>query len=167
MSISWPGHIKDVGGVRSQFHHMIDVVPTILEAAGIRAPESVDGIAQKPIEGVSMAYTFDSANAKAPSRRDTQYFADAQLAIHRAALARYENDRRAEGMLHASEPAVRTVEHWRGVTLPMGLLYERAAVEFWEGVAAPARMDAVTGDRLRAQDDGARIDANEDAGERS
>ena len=74
MSISWPGHIKDVGGIRSQFHHIIDIVPTILEAAGIQAPETVDGIAQKPIEGVSMAYTFDSANAKAPSKRDTQYF---------------------------------------------------------------------------------------------
>jgi arylsulfatase A-like enzyme len=74
MSISWPGHIKDVGGIRSQFHHMIDIVPTILEAAGIQAPATVNGIAQKPIEGVSMAYTFDSANAKAPSKRDTQYF---------------------------------------------------------------------------------------------
>ena len=66
MAISWPGHIKDVGGIRSQFHHIIDIVPTILEAAGIQAPETVNGIAQKPIEGVSMAYTFDSANAKAP-----------------------------------------------------------------------------------------------------
>ena len=74
MSISWPGHIKDVGGIRQQFHHMIDIVPTILEAAGIQAPETVNGIVQKPIEGVSMAYTFDSANAKAPSKRDTQYF---------------------------------------------------------------------------------------------
>ena len=74
MSISWPGHIKDVGGIRPQFHHIIDIVPTILEAAGIRAPETVDGIAQRPIEGVSMAYTFDSANAKAASKRDTQYF---------------------------------------------------------------------------------------------
>jgi arylsulfatase len=74
MAISWPGHIKDVGGIRPQFHHIIDIVPTILEAAGLQAPESVDGIAQKPIEGVSMAYTFDSANAKAPSKRDTQYF---------------------------------------------------------------------------------------------
>ena len=72
--MSWPGHIKDAGGVRSQFHHMIDIVPTILEAAGIQAPEMVDGIAQKPIEGVSMAYTFDSSNAKAPSKRETQYF---------------------------------------------------------------------------------------------
>ena len=66
MVISWPGHIKDAGGIRNQFHHIIDIVPTILEAAGIRAPETVNGIAQKPIEGVSMAYTFDNANAKLP-----------------------------------------------------------------------------------------------------
>jgi arylsulfatase A-like enzyme len=74
MSISWPGHIEDVGSIRTQFHHIIDIVPTILEVAGIQAPETVNGIAQKPIEGVSMTYTFDSANAKAPSKRDTQYF---------------------------------------------------------------------------------------------
>jgi arylsulfatase A-like enzyme len=74
MSISWPGHIKDLGGIRSQFHHIIDIVPTILEVAGIQAPATVNGIAQKPIEGISMAYTFDSANANAPSKRDTQYF---------------------------------------------------------------------------------------------
>jgi arylsulfatase A-like enzyme len=74
MAISWPGHIKDVGGIRSQFHHIIDIVPTILEAAGIQAPATVNGITQKPIEGVSMAYTFDKANANAPSKRDTQYF---------------------------------------------------------------------------------------------
>jgi arylsulfatase A-like enzyme len=74
MVMSWPGHIKDAGGIRTQFHHMIDVVPTILEATGIQAPVMVDGIAQKPIEGVSMAYTWDKANAKAPSKRETQYF---------------------------------------------------------------------------------------------
>jgi arylsulfatase len=76
MVISWPGHIKDVGGIRTQFHHMIDIVPTILEATGIQAPNMVNGIKQKPIEGVSMAYTFDPAAAgpKAPSKRDTQYF---------------------------------------------------------------------------------------------
>ena len=74
MAISWPGHIKDVGGIRAQFHHMIDIVPTILEVTGIQAPDTVNGIKQKPIEGISMAYTFDSANAKAPSKRDTQYF---------------------------------------------------------------------------------------------
>jgi arylsulfatase len=74
MAISWPGHIKDLGGIRSQFHHIIDIVPTILEATGIQAPSTVNGIAQKPIEGVSMVYTFDQANANAPSKRDTQYF---------------------------------------------------------------------------------------------
>jgi len=74
LAISWPGHIKDVGAVRHQFHHMIDIVPTILEATGIKAPQQVDGIAQKAIEGVSMAYTFDAANANAPSARKTQYF---------------------------------------------------------------------------------------------
>jgi arylsulfatase A-like enzyme len=74
LAISWPGHINDVGGIRTQFHHIVDVVPTILEAAGIKAPTTVDGIAQKPIEGVSMGYTFDKANADAPSKRETQYF---------------------------------------------------------------------------------------------
>ena len=74
LAISWPGHIKDVGGIRTQFHHVIDIVPTILEATGIKAPEVVNGIKQMPIEGVSMAYTFDQANATAPSKRDTQYF---------------------------------------------------------------------------------------------
>ena len=74
MAISWPDRIKDAGGVRHQFHHIIDIVPTILEAAGIRAPQMVDGIKQKPIEGVSMVYTFDKANANAPSTRTTQYF---------------------------------------------------------------------------------------------
>ena len=74
MVVSWPARIKDKGGLRQQFVHVIDVVPTILEAAGLRAPEVVDGIAQKPIEGSSFLYTFDSKNAKAPSRHKTQYF---------------------------------------------------------------------------------------------
>ena len=74
MAISWPAKIKDKGGIRWQFHHVIDIVPTLLEATGIPAPVMVDGIAQKPIEGVSMAYTFDKANADAPSPHRTQYF---------------------------------------------------------------------------------------------
>jgi len=74
MAISWPGHIADVGGIRHQFSHLIDIVPTILEATGIPAPDMIDGIKQKPIEGVSMAYTWDKANANAPSRHTTQYF---------------------------------------------------------------------------------------------
>jgi arylsulfatase len=74
MVIAWPKVIKDAGGVRNQFHHFIDIVPTILEAAGIPAPVMVNGVAQKPIEGVSMVYTFDKANANAPSKHRTQYF---------------------------------------------------------------------------------------------
>jgi arylsulfatase A-like enzyme len=74
MVISWPGHITDAGGIRNQFHHVIDIVPTILEVTGIEAPDVIDGIDQAPIEGVSLAYTFDKANADAPSRHRTQYF---------------------------------------------------------------------------------------------
>ena len=58
MFISWPAHISDTGKVRAQFHHSIDVLPTILEVVGIAEPATVNGVAQKPIEGVSMAYTF-------------------------------------------------------------------------------------------------------------
>ena len=74
MAIAWPARIKDAGGIRNQFHHVIDVVPTILEATGVAAPATVDGISQKPIEGVSMVYSWDKANAGAPSARKTQYF---------------------------------------------------------------------------------------------
>jgi len=72
--MSWPGHINDVGGVRSQFHHMIDIAPTILEAAGIPVPDAINGVPQRPMDGVSMTYTWDKANANAPSKRSTQYF---------------------------------------------------------------------------------------------
>ena len=74
MVMAWPNRIKDAGGIRTQFHHLIDIVPTILEVTGIKAPVMVDGVAQKPIEGVSMAYTWDKANATAASTRTTQYF---------------------------------------------------------------------------------------------
>ena len=72
MCMAWPARIKDKGGIRNQFHHVIDIVPTILEAAGLPEPKMVNGIAQKPIEGTSMVYTWDKANA--PDRRTTQYF---------------------------------------------------------------------------------------------
>ena len=74
MAIAWPGHITDKGGIRNQFHHVIDVVPTLLEVTGVAAPVMVDGVGQKPIEGVSMAYSFDKANANTPSPHKTQYF---------------------------------------------------------------------------------------------
>ncbi len=70
--ISWPTRIKDKGGIRTQFHHVIDIAPTILEACGVQAPAVLNGVPQKPIEGVSMVYSFD--DAKAPSKRRTQYF---------------------------------------------------------------------------------------------
>ncbi len=74
MVVSWPARIKDKGALREQFVHVIDVVPTLLEVAGLKAPTVVDGIKQKPIEGTSFAYTFDAKNAKAPERHKTQYF---------------------------------------------------------------------------------------------
>jgi arylsulfatase len=77
--VYWPKGIRARGEVRTQFHHVIDVVPTILEACRIPEPKTVNGIPQKPIEGVSMLYSFDDANAK--SRRTTQYF---ELATNRA-----------------------------------------------------------------------------------
>ena len=72
--MSWPKVIKDTDKVRSQFHHAIDIAPTILDVVGIKEPASLAGVPQKPIEGVSMAYTFDPANATAESTRKTQYF---------------------------------------------------------------------------------------------
>ena len=73
MAVSWPRGIAARGELRTQFHHVIDLVPTILDAAGItRADAVVNGVEQKPIEGVSMRYSFD--DAAAPSRRTTQYF---------------------------------------------------------------------------------------------
>jgi arylsulfatase A-like enzyme len=72
MVMAWPARIKDAGGIRNQFHHVIDIVPTILEAAGLQVPVSVNGIAQKPLEGVSMVYTWDNAGAE--GRRTSQYF---------------------------------------------------------------------------------------------
>ena len=74
VAMSWPGHINDAGGIRRQFHHLIDIAPTILEATGIPLPETLNGIKQRPMDGVSMAYTWDKANANAPSRHTTQYF---------------------------------------------------------------------------------------------
>ena len=70
--ISWPARIKTKGEMRSQFQHVVDIGPTILEAAGLPEPKTVNGVTQTPMEGVSMVYTFD--DAKAPERHKTQYF---------------------------------------------------------------------------------------------
>jgi arylsulfatase len=72
MVISWPARIKDKGGLRQQFCHVIDIVPTIYEAAKIVPPSSLNGTPQKPLDGTSLVYTFD--NAKSPTRHTTQYF---------------------------------------------------------------------------------------------
>ena len=77
--VHWPKGIKAKGEIRDQFHHVIDIVPTILEACQIPEPTVVNGILQKPIEGVSMLYSFEDSKAK--SRRTTQYF---ELAANRA-----------------------------------------------------------------------------------
>ncbi len=72
MVISWPGHIRDTGGIRSQFVHVIDVMPTVLEAAGVSQPSTVNGVVQQPIDGMSFSSTL--TNAAAPEYRSTQYF---------------------------------------------------------------------------------------------
>jgi len=74
MAISWPKVIKDKGGIRNQFHHVVDIAPTILDVTGIPLPDEIDGIKQNPMEGVSMASTFDRKNTDAPSTHKTQYF---------------------------------------------------------------------------------------------
>ena len=101
--MAWPGRIKDAGGIRNQFHHVIDIVPTILEATGIPAPATVDGIAQKPIEGVSMAYTLDKANANAPSRAQDAVLRDVRQPRHLP--------RRLDRQHRADQPAVGARRH--------------------------------------------------------
>ena len=79
MIIRWPKTIKDAGGLRSQYHHMIDITPTVLELLGVQQPRVVNGVDQRPMDGLSMAYSF--ADAKASSRREAQYY---EMLGHRA-----------------------------------------------------------------------------------
>jgi len=72
--VHWPGGLEDKGAIRQQFHHVIDVVPTVLDLLDIQAPEAYQGTPQVPMQGTSMAYTFLPENADAPSRKETQYF---------------------------------------------------------------------------------------------
>ncbi|MGZ6266021.1 MAG: PadR family transcriptional regulator [Candidatus Limnocylindrales bacterium] len=83
-----------------------------------------------------------------------------QLEVHRAQLAEYQAGQRAEAGTNGSGGVSRSLEHWRGVTLPMGLLYERAAVVFWAGVVGSVAAEETAADRARAEDDGASIAAN-------
>jgi arylsulfatase len=77
--VHWPAGIRARGGVRTQYAHIIDIVPTVLDALGVDPPEAIRGVTQSPIHGVSFAHTFDDASA--PSRRHTQYF---EMLGHRA-----------------------------------------------------------------------------------
>ena len=79
MIVHWPKTIKDKGGIRGQYHHMIDITPTVLEMIGLQQPRVVNGVDQRPMDGMSLAYTF--SDAKAPSRRETQYY---EMLGHRA-----------------------------------------------------------------------------------
>ena len=70
--MSWPARIKNFGAIRTQYHHLVDVVLTLLDVAGLPAPSSVNGVPQMPLPGVSLAYTFTDANA--PTRKRVQYY---------------------------------------------------------------------------------------------
>jgi PadR family transcriptional regulator AphA len=95
------------------------------------------------------------------STDDRRAIAVVQLAIHRAALAQYEDDLHAEGVPDGSDSSARTVERWRGVTLPMGLLYERAAVQFWDSVAGGTPVDGAAADGLHTESHGSRLASND------
>jgi len=101
--ISWPAKINPAEKPRSQFHHVIDIVPTILEVTGIEAPIKVNGIDQKPIEGVSMAYTFQKA--KESGHRITQYFeVDGSRAIyHKGWVAAVHHTKKEENSFDLQE----------------------------------------------------------------
>src|SRR5438874_3856646 len=98
--ISWPAKIREKGGVRTQFHHITDIMPTIIEVAGIHAPDTLNGVAQKPIEGVSMVYTFN--DAKASDRRKCQIF---ELVSNRGM---YQNGWMASSLAYLPWAATRT-----------------------------------------------------------
>ncbi len=77
--VHWPSHIRDQGGIRTQYHHVIDILPTVLECVGIEAPEEYRGTPQLPVEGMSLAYSFDAPSE--PGQRRVQYY---EMLGHRA-----------------------------------------------------------------------------------
>lgn len=72
--VNWPAGIHDAGGIRTQFHHVTDITPTLLEIVGVHPPELLNGVAQMPVHGESLAYTFDAGNRELPTRKQSQYF---------------------------------------------------------------------------------------------
>jgi arylsulfatase len=100
MIVCWPAKITDKGGLRSQFHHVIDIMPTLLEVAGVPAPDVLNGMAQKPIDGVSLTYTFGDATAA--DRRKTQVF---EIGVNRGI---YQNGWFASSLAFAPWQPVRT-----------------------------------------------------------
>jgi Sulfatase len=111
MVISWPAKIKDTGGVRTQFHHVIDIMPTLLEAAGIRPPTVLHGVTQQPIDGLSMLYSFD--HPAAPSTRTTQYFEIAEsVSIYHDGWVAATTPPAHEGMIVQPFPDDLEERHW-------------------------------------------------------
>ncbi|WP_205873105.1 arylsulfatase [Mycobacterium camsae] len=127
-AISWPRGITAAGEQRGQFHHVIDVMPTILEAAGIEMPARVNGVTQKPVEGVSMRYSFDHPDVE--SRRTTQYF---EIFGNRAIY----HDGWIASCFHGRLPWVRTGQHPFGETERWELYH--LADDFSQGVDLAAR----------------------------
>ncbi len=122
MAVSWPARIKDKGGLREQFCHVIDIVPTILEVTGIPAPEMVDGIKQAPIEGTSLAYTFDAAERRgAVAAHDPVLRDDGPMgALSRRLAAQHQGESGAVGSLRrrqsrpAQQPGARALRPHHG-----------------------------------------------------
>jgi len=111
MVISWPQRIKDQGGIRTQFHHVIDVMPTLLDAAGIQPPTTLYGITQQPIEGTSMMYSF--GNAAAPTTRVTQYFDIAEnVGIYHDGWVAATTPLTGQGMIAGSHSSDLEDRHW-------------------------------------------------------
>jgi arylsulfatase len=124
--VHWPNAIKAKGEVRSQFHYVIDVAPTLLEAAGVPEPVFVNGVQQRPIEGVSMAYSFD--DAQAPERHETYFEMFGNRGIYHkgwTAVTRHRTpwefrDREATGLRRRRVGAIRHINGLEPVERPGG-----------------------------------------------
>ncbi len=154
--VHWPKGIKAKGEIRSQFSHVIDVAPTVLEAAGIPEPLSVDGIEQDPIEGVSMLYSFN--DAKAAERHETQYF---EVMGNRAHLPQglERRDEALHALDHGPEAGARrrrlgALRHGQGLEPVQGPLQGYAAEAPRAAAALADRGGALQGAAPRRPDDG-------------